>query len=307
MFEQNGRKWALSQYYHSKDHYHKDYIKCLSRPHRKILKSIPAGLAYVSEANAVYIHSLAGEVVIASESLEKFYYFMSIALYGDEFSIPLIDRCHAIIIAIRIMLGSESLDFDLDPRGTLPSEIERGLGILVRHQMQFTFGHEYAHLLCKHIPSPQSIAKKKQPDVHSAHLKDIRIFSYEMEYEADLYALRNIQKKDKVYSQISQGAFSVLLYLNFLEKTLDELGLKKFSISMTHPSPLDRIKNLQRRLGKKVFVSERQLEFYLNILEEMKDTFIYQVKDNKNDVLTSYGSVYLPSYKSKIKQDRYDF
>jgi len=109
-FENSRRPWALSHYYHSRDYHHKSYITLLARTNAKRLKSVPAGLAFIQEANAVCIRSLAGDVVVASESLEHFYYFMSIAFYGDGLDIPLIDRADALLIAIRIMNGAEALD-----------------------------------------------------------------------------------------------------------------------------------------------------------------------------------------------------
>jgi hypothetical protein len=306
-FEQNGRQWTLSQYYHVKDHYQKSYISYLSRTNAKLLKGIPSGLAYIPDVNAVCIRSLAGDVVMASESLEYFYYFMSIAFYGEALDIHSIDREHALLIAVRIMSGAEALDFDIDPRASLPPKAERKIMDLVRYQMQFTFGHEYAHLLCNHLSSPQNYGSETPHKITDALLKKHHIYNHILEHEADLYALRNIQHDQKAHLGVSQGAFSVFLYSHFLVEVQKEFGVRKPSVSETHPAPLNRLQKLLQGLGKKSPVSKDELADHLSVLDEMKKNFISQLKNSSDDILTSYGSVYLPNYKPKLQQDRYDF
>lgn len=305
--EKSGRHWSLSQYYHSKDHYHKSYIGYLSRNNAKILKGIPAGLAFIPEANAVCIRSLAGDVVIASESLEYFYYFMSIAFYGSQLGIHLIDREHAVLIAVRIMSGVEALDFEIDPRAILPLETERTINTLVKHQMQFTFGHEYAHHLCGHMSSPETCFDAISPETSIFNRNALRLYNYDLEYQADLNSLKNIQNDPNAYAQVAMGAFSVLLYLHFLHDVWEKLGLNRFSVSETHPSAIDRLKKLLQGLGKKSPVSEKELEDSLALSNDLSAIFVRQLERGRDDALTFYGSVYLPSYISKLKRDRIDF
>lgn len=306
-FENTGRPWALSHYYHSKDHHHKSYTSLLARPKAKKLKSVPSGLAFIDEANALCIRSLAGDVVVAAESLEHFYYFMSIAFYGGEFDIPQIDRADALLIAIRIMNGAEALDFDIDPRGTLPPSTERKLKELVSSQMQFTFGHEYAHLLCKHLSRPDALDDRVSIKTNIGYLKELRVYNHELEFEADLCSLKNIYHNKQAFPVIAHGAFSVLLYLHFLEQVKGPFSLKPVSVSLTHPSPQQRIHRLHRGLGKKSPISEDIITNMLAASSELESALKYRTEGQRKDILTFYGSLYLSSYLPKLKQDRYDF
>lgn len=307
-FESTGRPWSLTHYYHSKDSYHKSYISLLNRSDAKAVKNIPAGLAFVPEVNALCIRSIAGDVVITSESLEYLYYFMTIAFYGEQLGIKIIDQVDALVIAIRIMNGSEALDFDIDPRGNLGHELERTLVNLVKAQMQFTFGHEYAHLLCGHLSTDNTPNEAKLTDNNSGLLRDLKIYNHELEYQADLFALKNIERNQDAFLTISQGAFSVLLYLHFLETVRKSCGLKELSVSSTHPTSLDRITNLHKNLGKRSPITEKKLDSQLAKSDELSELLDLRLKGaDRTDLLTFYGSIYLSSYISRAKLDRYEF
>lgn len=306
-YEESGRPWSLSHFYHSKDYYHKSYIELLNKKHRKLVKAVPSGLAYINEVNALCIKSLAGDVVLVSEGLEYFYYFMTIAFYGNKYGIEWVDRVDALIIAIRIIKGSESLDFEIDPRGELPHETERSIQFLVNQQMQFTFGHEYAHYLRGHIPSADTLMNMNS----SAHfMNELALYSHLLEYEADYYALKNIEGRKKEFEAVTQGGFSVLIYLHFIEEYSKDLGIKKFSVSNTHPAAKDRVYKLFSNLGNKAPIDESVIDEMFSVVEEMSEVLqsrIEYLKDEYPDLLGFYGSIYLPSYIKRIKKDRLDF
>lgn len=303
-YEAKGKSWALSYYYHSKDHYYKSYVKLLNRQKIKRLNSVSSGLAFIQEVNALRIKSLVGDVVIVSESLEKFYYFMTIAFYGERFGFEIVDRADALLISIRLINGFETLDFDIDPRADLPQEKERAIESLVKCQMQFTFGHEYAHYLCNHIPSAEmSLGIMK----HDSFVNDLLLYNHNLEYEADYYALRNIENKKADFRGITQGAFSVLLYLYFIEKFRSTFGVKSFSVSISHPSAIDRIYQLYRNLGKQSYIGEADINEMINVADEMAQVLQYRLEGQIDDLLTFYGSLYLHSYFKKQRTDRIDF
>ena len=305
--EEGGRPWSLSHYYHSKDYHYKAYVKLLNKKNRKKVKNVPSGLAYINEVNALCIKSLAGDVVLASESLEYFYYFMTIAFYGNKYGIEWIDRVDALIIAIRIIKGSEALDFDIDPRGELPRETERTIQSLVNQQMQFTFGHEYAHYLCGHIPSADTLMNMKSS---SPFMSELALYNHALEYEADYYALKNIEVKKKEFESVAQGAFSVLIYLHFIEEYSKDFGVRNFSVSFTHPAAKDRVYKLFSRLGKRAPVNKSVIDEMFSVAQEMSEVLhsrIEYLKDQHDDLLGFYGSLYLPSYKKSRKIDRIDF
>ncbi len=307
-FEASGRSWSLTHYYHSKDEYHKSYVRILKREHAKALKGIPAGLALIPEANALCIRSLAGDVVVASEYLEHFFYFMSIAFYGNQLGIKPIDRADALLIAIRIMTGAEAQDFDIDPRGNLGHELERTIKSLVISQMMFTFGHEYAHLLCGHLALPDIQIEETSHEKSADLIKDLRIYSHDLEYQADLFALNNIKHDKDAYQSVARGGFSVLIYLHFLQEIGGLCGLRQFSVSQTHPNPRDRIITLHRNLGKSSPLKQEDIDGIFSVSEELSEILKQRLKyKTRDDIFSFYGSVYLSSYTPKVKSDRFDF
>lgn len=305
--EKTGQQWSLTHYYHSKDHFHKSYISHVTRANSKILKSVPSGLAFIKDANATCVRSFTGDAVIISESLEHFFYFMSIGFYGEELGIEPWDRQSAFLIAARIMNKSEALDFDIDPRGILPVSTEKKLKEMVKTQMQFTFGHEYAHYIMGHLAAPE---------LDGQVVQQITRHSFELEFEADLYAINLMQNNNEAKEKVIQAAFSVLMYFDFIEKVMN-VDLVE---SNTHPKSLERMWRLFDKLGKKSLVSKvankETLDNCINFLnwaaESLKSSLndppgfgvILKPEDNQ---LTFYGSVYLPSYITKIKRDRIDF
>jgi len=302
-----GKPWSLSNYYHTKDYYHKSYINRLFSRDSKRLKRLPAGLAFIQEANAICMRSLLGDVVVVSESLEYFYYFMTIAFYGENFSIPIQDRSHALLIAARIMNGSEALDFEIDPRGSLPDEIERNLQELVSAQMEFTYGHEFSHHLLGHTDLPEIKLMAVHGSTNQTTPENMIVYSHDLEFEADLHALKKIEHDKKAFPLITMGAFSVFLYLNFLEEAHRSLGIKRFSVSSTHPAPIDRLWHLHRCLGVKSPSSDSSLNECLGVSQELSKMFVADVMRGRSDALTFYGSVYLPSYTKRMRTDRIEF
>lgn len=307
MFEQKGRPWSLSEYYHSMDRSRKAYVECLSRANAKKVRSIPAGLAYVFEANAVCINSLLGDVIVAAESLEQFYYFMTIAFLGENCGVEWADRASAVLIAMRIMNGAESLDFDLDSRGTLPREAEQRVESLVASLMQFTFGHEYAHILCGHLTVSERSFTAMPESAGRAEVASYRTYSHDTEYQADVHAVKNVRHDAKAYSRLAHGAFLALFYLHALQELKQRVGLKKLPDSGTHPAPLDRIRHLFPKLGIGALAEERMLARYIGVLNELQQALDDVMSHSRGDILTFYGSVYLPSYKGERQRDRYDY
>lgn len=306
-YEESGRPWSLSHYYHSKDYYHKTYIKLLNKNHRKLVKAVPSGLANIDEVNALCIKSLAGDVVLVSESLEYFYYFMTIAFYGNNYGIDCIDRVDALIIAIRIIKGSEALDFEIDSRGELPRDTERSIQLLVSQQMQFTFGHEYAHYLCGHIPSADTLMNMKSS---ASFMSELALYNHSLEYEADYYALKNIENKNAEFEGVTIGGFSVLIYLHFIEEYGKGFRINNLSVSETHPAAKDRVYKLFSNLGKKAPIGVTAIDEMFSVVEEMSELLesrIEYLKDEYDDLLGFYGSIYLPSYMKGMKKDRIDF
>jgi hypothetical protein len=177
--------------------------------------------------------------------------------------------------------------------------VERVLDRVVADQMRFTFGHEYAHALLGHASyDSQSVG------VTNA---EMRAYSYEAEFEADLHALRNIEHRSKAFAITAEGALTTLLFLHFLEEVAPILGRKVGSISTTHPPARDRLLRLYESVRKRLSPNVDSPREMMMFGGEMKDMLIQRLKGQRPDLLQCYGSVYLPSYVGKRKRDRYDY
>lgn len=303
-YESTGRKWSLNHYYHQKDHFHKAYISMLYPAQRKLVKTIPAGLAHIPEANALFMRSIAGDVVIVSERLEMFYYFMSLGFYGEHFGFDWNDKQSALLIAIRIMTGAEAHDFEMDPRVTPSSKAEKGLRNYVDYQMRFTFGHEYSHYLLNHLDEAEVMTYSLG---HSNRKREsIATYNHELEYQADYFSIKNIMHNKKEFDSMAHGAFSVLCFLHFIEKCLNKIKSKKLSFSKTHPKSIDRIKQLHYRLGKKSPINDAIIEEMINASEQML-TIVDDAPKLRSDIFTFYGSIHMSKYVKKPPQDRIDY
>jgi len=294
-YEERGRRWTLTDYYNAQNTDAKRYVSRLSRPDQRIVKAIPYGLAPIDEANAVARKTVLGDVVMVAENLRYFYYFMNIAMYGQYHDIGQGDCIDAGVIALRIMRGSESFDFDLDPRAVLPGPVERKIQSLTAAQMEFTFGHEFAHLLAGHLVAEYSG-------------NDVRLYSHECEYAADRGAVLAAGPDHAARKAIARGAFDVLLYLHFLELSADAGLLRHFSASETHPRPLGRLNRLVEVLDERHLGPPGEIEASRESIESMVQWVKWRAETAEQpDLLGFYGSIYLHGFTDRMKTDRVEF
>ncbi len=293
-FEERGRRWTLTDYYNAQNADAKRYVSRLSRPDQRIIKAIPYGLAPINEANAVARKTVLGDVVTVAENLRSFFYFMNIAMYGRYHDVGQGDCIDAAVIALRIMRGSESFDFDLDPRAVLPLLLERKIQSLTAAQMEFTFGHEFAHLLAGHLVAEYSG-------------NDVRLYSHECEYAADRGAISAVCSDD-ARKAIARGASDVLLYLHFLESSADAGLLRRFEGSDTHPRPLHRLSRLVEALDERHLRPPCEIDASRGAIESMVQWVKWRAETAQQpDLLCFYGSMYLHGFTDRMKTDRIEF
>lgn len=295
LFEKAGGRWSLTDYYARQNGDAKRYVARLKRPHQRQIKAIPYGLAPLGEANAVAMRSLVGDVVLVSENLRYFYYFMNIAMYGAYHDIDQGNRVDAALIALRIMRGSESFDFDLDPRATFPAYLEREFQEMTGRQIEFTFGHEFAHYLEGHLvePSPGT---------------DVRTYAFACEFTADRQAVLFAASDKASRARLRLGAYDVLLYLHFLEVAAARGLMPSFAVSMTHPPALERIHALCEDVSNRGGSDRAHLDLCVEAIERTVGFAEERIASSERpDLLTFYGSLYLPSYTKRILKDRLEF
>lgn len=303
------QNWSLTNYYSSNHDYHNDYIEHVRKGIKGKLPKVPAGMALINDANAMCIKSPHGNVVVVSEALEHFLYYMNLVFLGYELELDSADVSSALAIAVRIMIGSESLDFDLDTRGKLPGYIDKSLTEATYYQLLFTYGHEYAHHLLGHL-SDSKLSYTSIKDIciksDSKGKTSKYILNHKMEYEADLYAIKNIKSNNQLRSNLANAAFTMFIYFDIVDAVFQTMALRS-NISHTHPKPIDRINKLRKQLNKKFGMTSEEISSWVKFAEKIKQILIKDWIPYRWDELEKYGSIYLPSYKSKILKDRIDF
>lgn len=300
-FERASRQWTLCSYYDSLNVAIKSYKQRLPRQLRKRLSNVPAGFAPLVEVNAICLKSLVGEVIIISEALRYLYYYTTISLYGLNYGLQLEDCLDAGVLAVRLMLGTEAMDFDMDPRGTLPPRVEAEIQSKVDHMIEFTFGHECAHLLLGHLAGD---------GVATGHAKNVspeqQLYSFENEYAADLAAIRMLGGEMETRRDLSIAAYNVFWYLHLVELLSEDFpDIPHFSVSETHPSPLNRLWALRKALGDKGQPSTAHLERVTQSIQNARKWIRERIRTSpQGDLLTMYGSVYLRGLGGKEREDR---
>ena len=306
----NGKKtWSLTNYYNAAYTYDRDYIALAGKKFKAKVDKLPAGMAFVNDVNAMCIKSKFGNIIVVNETLSYFLYYMNLVFFGSELSVDDEDINAALTIAVRIMLGSEAMDFDLDSRGELPDRIHNVINSYTQMQLMFTFGHEYAHHTLNHLSS----SKIKEININnrfsvSGSKLTARSYSYNhnKEYKADLQAIKNIKNNTSARNFLTDSAFFLFIYFDILDYLFQLLSLR-YSVSSTHPKPLDRLFHLRRKIKSTIGFSKEDLEPYLqygqSIKKQLQDVWVpYRI-----DELEKYGSAYLPSYKKGNLVDRVDY
>lgn len=309
-YEAKGSPWHLAHYYHTLDHYHKGYIKKLSKPHKKVVMQVPAGLALINITNALCIKSLVGNIVIASENMIHFCYFMNIGCFGHYYGMSEGDCSVALTIAIRIILENESLDFDLDPRCILDKKTELKIMKMVKLQMQFIFGHEYAHILLNHLDKDST----NWINYHCIPTKKtipIANYSHRLEYDADYNAIFNIASSEKDKKELLLAALNFFLFLDIYSQFSMLVSNKQAHANNTHPQPIERFNSLLNRFSKLLGSDKDEILSQLantrNYGEYLRQVFKGISEQENKDILNFYGSMYLSSYKPNKTVDRIDF
>lgn len=307
--EIQGRSWSLTSHF-SQTRFQR-YLEDLPPGKRQRCAQVPAGFAFLREPNGACVRTDHGDLIVISEALEKYLYFMNIFLFESE--VPLIDRLSALLIASRTMLLLESPDFDLDPRGHLPVQVHRGLKATVDLQMQFVIGHEYGHLLLRHLD--RSIAGDPPFGVIPSYIKNRYQYytpKQTQELEADLAALLDPILGDGALLERLTGAIWFFLGLEVYYGVMRSVK-GSVKTSKTHPPPVERIwalygsVRLARPSLESKLPSSENLQKIIDEVMRLKGTLLTEFLPYHKDVFEFYGSLYLPSFRGPALVDRFDY
>ncbi|MCY0969412.1 M48 family metalloprotease [Chryseobacterium wangxinyae] len=297
-----GARWSFTNYFESNQYTY--YLKKLKSDLREKCENIPHGTIHLNDSNGLCMKTPYGNIIVLSYSLRQFLYYMNIFHFGHQLGVKDIDTFHSFLIANRIKLGTESLDFEIDPRGKLPKSIKKKIDYMTDWQMLFIIGHEYAHHYLGHLDD--STIMKSHSTINYLN-SDVEFYTYkqECEFEADKNAIKNTLFNTYDQSKLLNGAFLFFLYLDMCDKVEDYL-FPKINYSYTHPKPLDRIQKLRQCIDDKIGFTTYDLNSIIDNNNNFISKFLNEYLPYNVDKFEMVGSMYLPSYKKKYLIDRLD-
>ncbi|MBV6715878.1 hypothetical protein [Paenibacillus chitinolyticus] len=304
-----GDKWSFSNHFRTKEF--NKYIHFLPEEDREVIKEVPMGFLFTFEANGYCMKTEFGNIIVVSEALRHFFYYMNLGFlnFGE---IPSDVRSSSRMIAIRTMLETEAMDFELDPRGKVPKNIHNQCTNIANKQIEFIFGHEIAHHLLNHLDENNTTQRpltrgsleqygKRKNHVYYNYLQ-------KQEFDADLTALdRPIFKSRMEYQYLVLAAILFFLYLDIFEAVSNYI-YPPINSQKTHPKPLERFWNVYNstKNGFDLFSEEQIMEF-LNMTTEYKEYLIREHIPYNIDLYEMYGSIYLGQWRGKKLVDRVDY
>ena len=284
-----------------------NYYKSLPYNMKEKCKLVDKGFIFSNDPNGSYMKTDYGDLIIVSESLKYFLYYMNLSFFDFDESIPEDVRFSSLIIAIRIMLKSEALDFDMDPRGEIPYKIDYTNKVYVKEQIKFVIGHEYSHYLLGHLDQEHVYVKSLWGDEDNDKEK-YKFYNYSQlkEFDADIASITNpIRNNEKLDDEV-MCAISFFIYTEIYEQAKEQIS-PSISRIKTHPDPIDRIWNLYEKTKDKLKVVNKELiENHIKKANLYKEILQENIECNMDDY-ERYGSVYLGSWRGKVLIDRVDY
>lgn len=293
----NKNNWSFSNYTDTK--LYETYLNYLPKNEQEVCKNIPHGTIHIDSANGYCIKTPFGNVIVISHALRMFLYYMNLFHFGEQLGFKSSDVLPSFILAVRILMGKEALDFEIDSRGELPQNIHIQIDNATDWQMLFVIGHEYAHHYLSHLD------KKSVKSLNSFENKDFKYYTFRQknELEADLHSIIKPKLKQSERTDLADAAFLFFIWLD-LFNTVEQYMSPSNGLPSTHPEPIDRMWELRNKLDDKYGMSKNSLQKLMEFYKGFKTTLLKDFLPFNIEKIEIYGSVYLPSYKKNKKHDR---
>lgn len=290
----SGVEWSLEEFY--KTDYFEYFKNHLPVDLKEKVDGIATGLIFTKEANGLIFKTDFGFCSVLSASLFYFIKFSFLALIDSEGRIPPEVCVASLRIAIRTMFEKETLDFDCDPRGIIPEDIEKVITAPYPYIMTFLAGHEYSHFLNGDLDDYHAVQK-----TISTYFKDgedyKKIGAYnsnqKQEFAADLGALNYPKFDDEEYNLYYYYAlswFAILAIFEAAENTMFPPFNKQ-----SHPGAKARYNNILNN-AKRPSNFEEMKVFYMidlpRLVSDYEEIIIEDVQYNYEGYEFE-GSVYL--------------
>lgn len=289
----------------SNDHY-EEYINLLSKNNSAKIQNVAFGDMFSNDFNGyTTFNRETGVIVYLNESLRFFNNFINLSLL-DHILLPEYIRINALRIAIRIALKTETMDFLLDPRGTIPKDIFYIMKQTTQDELQYVAGHEFAHYLCGHLDDAKTESKVFFSLDSRNYVDKIYNLSQKQEFEADEYSIKNVTGKVN-RQRLIRAALIWFSSLELVEYVYDIVA--PGTLSYTHPSAKERYENILN----KFYINRSIKKELAGIRQKVEDFKCFLAEDISFnfDFYEVYGSAYLdePNTKWRGREliDRIDY
>lgn len=293
------------------DVHYKAVLKRLSEKDRVICDEITYGDMFSDDVNGyAWKNKDWGRIISLNESLQFFMKFCNLALFELKEDVPPHVRINAMRIAIRVFLKQEAMDFFMDPRGIVPSDIGAEIHMTLPYELQFIAGHEFAHHLCGHLDD-RNICERTMLTVGGrSYTEPIYSVKQKEEFEADLESLRRPEYEREEYEHVLEGALIWFLSLQLSETAKNIIAPTSPYAVKTHPSAEARFEYILKN-------AEIPKDFDMDKIKRLKETANIMCKvleedlANNYDLYDMYGSCYLDAPNTKWRgrelKDRVDY
>lgn len=310
-YEAMGWEWSLENYFTAYNYI--DVLHHLDKEKQELCSQVAFGSIISNDPNGLIFETQYGICSTFSTILKEFSRYSCLALFHLDDRVPKNVRLQAMRIAIRIMLQTESLDFDVDPRGIIPKDILEVINPIYSQQITFIAAHEYSHLINGDLQKGQIVKQA----VLKAHFKDETDYkmmnaynvSQQHEFKADVDAMVYPKwEKDwysKMYFATMTWFASLAIYESAENSIFPPIGFQ------SHPGAKARYQNLLENAPKPVdFDKNLYCKRIPELVSFWEDVIIDDVAENI-DMYEMYGSLYLAApnteWRGRELIDRVDY
>lgn len=293
---QNESTWDFTKHFSVTEF--EDYIMNIPAEYAK-KSNLTKGFIFSNDPNGSIMRTDYGDIICISEALRYFLFYMNLAFLDFQVHVPQSVRYQSMMIGIRTMLKTETLDFEQDPRGIIPKELEESINYIVEHQLQFIIGHELSHHYLNHLDKSKIIKRNIyrlfENEESELETNEFYNHSQEQEFDADNFSLELLAKCGNLNSYYVQGAITFFGYLEIFESVSNYL-FPPSSLYQTHPNPADRYKKIIEKYEvytDKIFISN-----FLGSVKGYKKVIIDKI-GYEVEKYEMYGSYYLAKPNTK--------
>lgn len=312
-YERKNIKWDFNKTF-PVSHYEL-FIDFLPEKEKKLCQKITYGDMYAKKVNAfAYPNEKWGDFICVNIALYYFAYYMALALIEPlKYEIPAHIVKNSVRIALRTWFGCEALDFEMDPRGIIPKEIEDDINHIVPLILVFVSGHEFSHHLLGHCNKNNLKNLVLWSNGENVYSEKVYNASQKDEFAADLGSLTIPKYTIDLYERIFESSLIWFIMLDLAEHASNQINPLFQDGYQTHPTAIDRYNYILNNAPKTEHFSTEPYEKILEWAQVVKNFISEDISDNYGDLYDDeiYGSVYLDKpnseWRGKELIDRVDY